>query len=235
MQHLKTLMKISGSGFDPRPTALVILLLLSLSGTVGLKGQDTLRTYGPRVGFDLAKVAWLFLDPPQRGLELSLDAEVAENIYPVFELGYNSGNITYESYDYSSQGVYARLGADYNLLPLKDRSTHHSISIGFRYALALFEHEATEILITNDLWGDLPAQSYASSPTAHWGELVLGMKAELFPNLFLGWSLRYKILFNRNLDPVMRPDLLPGFGSAMKDSSFGFTYSIFYKIPILKK
>jgi hypothetical protein len=99
-----------------------------------LSGQDTLRTYGPRIGVDLARFAYYFADPAEVGAEVSLDFEIYNNFFPVFEAGYSSLSDAVDETEYASGGAYARIGLDYNLLPVKDRSIHHSITVGFRYA-----------------------------------------------------------------------------------------------------
>ena len=63
------------------------LLLLWLLPS--LQGQDTLRTYGPRIGINLAPLLGLITDPQVIGADASLDFELFPNIYPVFELGFS--------------------------------------------------------------------------------------------------------------------------------------------------
>lgn len=200
-----------------------------------LAGQDTLRTYGPRIGIDLARFAYIFANPSQVGAEFSVDAEIYKNVYPVFELGYSHISETTDLYGYTLGGTYARAGGDYNLLPMKDRSIHHTISVGFRYGISLFNHHAEEAVIPGDYWGDFILESYENNLTGHWVELVGGLKAEVATNLFLGWSVRYKILLNPDMDPLVTPHLVPGYGVGTSDRGFGFTYSIFYKIPLFKR
>ncbi len=208
------------------------LLLLSF---LSLQGQDTLRTYGPRVGIDVAPFVSYFADPPIRGAEVSLDFEIAPNFYPVFELGFSSMSDSIFDVTYSSTGSYARIGLDYNLLPLDDRSVHHSITAGFRYGVSLFKHEANNILIPGEYWGDYLIESYENNLTGHWLELVGGIKAEVLPNFFLGWTIRYRILFNQSLDEQLSPLHIPGYGNGAEKRGMGFSYTLSYKIPILKK
>ena len=75
------------------------VLLLFLAQT--LTGQDTLRTYGPRFGLDLSRFAYLLATPAETGVELSADAELHKNIYPVLELGYNRISRVGELFDYA--------------------------------------------------------------------------------------------------------------------------------------
>jgi len=37
------------------------------------------------------------------------------------------------------------------------------------------------------------------------------------------------------MDPLMIPELIPGYGTGGQNRNFGFSYSILYKIPLLKK
>lgn len=209
----------------------LLLLLLVQS----LNGQDTLRTYGPRIGIDLSRFVYYFTDPAQLGAELSLDFEIYKNIFPVFEAGYSNISDAVEQVEYSSGGPYARLGVDYNLFPMKDRSVHHSISVGFRYATSIFSHQAENITLPSDYWGDYFIDTYENTLQGHWFELVGGAMAEVASNLFLGWSVRYKILLNPDMDPRVAPLMIPGFGQGTEERGFGFTYSILYKIPLIKR
>ena len=198
-------------------------------------GQDTLRTYGPRFGIDLARFAYLLTDPKEVGAEASFDVEIYKNVFPVLEIGYNTISEEQETFSYSAGGPYGRLGIDYNLLPMKDRSVHHSIFVGGRYGLTHFQHQAENIVIPNSYWGEYYMAEYSSKVTGHWIEIVGGVKTELVNNFFMGWTIRYKVLLNPGMDEVMEPFLVPGYGRGNSTSSFGLSYWIMYKIPVLKK
>jgi hypothetical protein len=236
---MKKMRNISGSISKAAFLLLALGLLTQLSAqevvVKEVTEQDTLRTYGPRIGIDLTRFLYILADPSQTGAELSLDFEIYKNVYPVFEAGYNSISESEDLFDYSSNGTYARVGLDYNVLPVKKRSLHHSITMGFRYGMSVFNHRAENVFIPGDYWDYIEPEPYENNLTGHWAELVGAMKAELLPNFFLGWSVRYKVLLNPNMDPLMSPELVPGYGTGGKSSMFGLTYSIYYKIPILKK
>jgi len=212
-----------------------ILLLLTMAVvSQPLSGQDTLRTFGPRLGLDLARFIYFFTEPAEYGAEISGDFEVYKNIYPVIELGYSNMSDTTDLFDYASGGTYGRLGVDYNVLPMKDRSIHHSITVGARYGLSVFTQKAENMYIQNGYWGDMVLESYESSLRGHWVELVGGLRAEVLPNLFLGWMVRFKFLLNQDMDPKITPALIPGYGNGTNNRNFGFSYSIYYKIPLFK-
>lgn len=234
---MKQMKYISGS----ISKAVFLLFLLALFGTVSgqetrqAASKDTLRTFGPRFGIDLARFLYLIADPSEKGAEFSADFEIYRNIYPVFELGYNRIDDSPDFFNYASSGSYGRLGIDYNILPVKDRSVHHSITVGFRYGMSVFKHRVEDLIIPQDYWGEYFPGPYENNLTGHWVELVGGLKAEVLPNFFLGFSFRYKILLNPEMDPFIFPELIPGYGTTGEDRAFGFTYSIFYKIPLIKK
>jgi hypothetical protein len=200
-----------------------------------LAGQDTLRTFGPRIGMDLARIVYIFADPSEIGAEFSVDVEVYKNIYPVFELGYSRISESGDLFDYASGGPFLRAGIDYNLLDNKDRSLHHSITAGGRYGFSVFSHRTENVVISNDYWGDFIMDSYENALAGHWFELVVGIKSEVAANFFMGWAVRYKILLNPEMDPLFPPLLVPGFGTGGSDRSFGISYSISYKIPLFKR
>lgn len=226
MQHLNRMKNISGFIFST--------LLLAILASPAL-GQDTLRTFGPRIGIDMARFAYLFFDPAEISVELSLDMEIARNLYPVLELGFSSLNETEQQFDYTMAGSYGRLGADYNILQQKDRSVHHSLTAGLRYGVARFQHQAENVTIPSGYWGDYLLESHEYSLTGHWLELVGAVKTEILPNFFMGWSLRYKILLNPDMDPLFTPLIVPGYGRGAQSRGIGFSYSVLYKIPLLKK
>jgi len=220
---------ISGSIFKP---GLLILAILTFHR---VSGQDTLRTYGPRIGLDLARFSYIFFDPSEIGAEISLDMEVYRDLYPVVELGFSSLNEKEGEFDYSMTGSFGRVGADYNVLHQDDRSVHHCLTVGIRYGISKFSHRAENVTIPSEYWGDFLLASHENNLTGHWIELVGSVKAELVPNLFLGWSIRYRVLINPDMDPLFTPLIIPGYGRGTEKRGLGFTYSIFYKFPLYKR
>lgn len=101
--------------------------------------------------------------------------------------------------------------------------------------MSVFTHQVEDVIIQNDYWGDYALGFYENNLTGHWFELVGGMKAEVLSNFFLGWSVRYKILLNPEMDPLMIPEMIPGYGSGGENRVIGLTYSVYYKIPLFKK
>jgi hypothetical protein len=226
MQNWNRMKNISGYIFS-----VVLLVLLPVMAA----GQDTLRSIGPRIGLDLSRFAYLFFDPAERGAELSLDMEIVRSLYPVVEVGFSSLRETEDQFDYAMSGAYGRVGADYNILQHADRTVYHTVTVGGRYGVARFQHRAENVTIPSGYWGDYLLESHEYSLTGHWLELVGAVKAEIFTNFFMGWSLRYRILLNPDMDPLFAPLIVPGYGRGAQNRAIGFTYSVYYKIPLYKK
>ena len=70
-----------------------------------------------------------------------------------------------------------------------------------------------------------------------WAELIIGIKAEILNNLFIGVNVQFKGLINET-DPGDFENLyIPGFNRTYDSGRFGsgFSYNLSYLIPIFKK
>ncbi|MEM6543154.1 MAG: DUF6048 family protein, partial [Bacteroidota bacterium] len=75
------------------------------------------------------------------------------------------------------------------------------------------------------------------SLTASWLEFVVGLKAELFANIYVGMSIRLGHLVT-NTDPDNFRNLwIPGFNKVTENSKWGvgYNYSLSYFIPLYRK
>ena len=117
---------------------------------------------------------------------------------------------------------------------------NNEIFIGFRYGFATFEQRLNsyQINTSNPL---LPAQfnttpSTENGLTAHWSELLVGFRAEIYTNIFISFSGSYKIMVSIT-DPVnFKTHYAPGFNRVYtSNTGFGFNYTISYLIPFRKK
>jgi len=193
------------------------------------------RTYGLRLGFDISRIPLYLMDPAVYGLEFSADFEAAENLYPAIEFGFNKFSIERENYDYASQGNYFRLGADYNILKLDAKDQYEMAFIGIRYAYSSLTHSADNIHIPESYWGDYTGMVPKEPINAHWIEFTLGLRAEIFKNIFMGWSFRGRLMLYKNKENIIDICNIPGYGKGKNNSSIGFNYSVYYKIPMLRK
>ncbi len=189
---------------------------------------------GIRIGVDLANYVFQIIDPSIQGFEVSVDYEWRENFYATLEGGYDKAIPQSDLYNYELNGTYGRLGFDYDIL--HNQEDLDIIYVGLRYGMAFYENHADNVQLQS-YWGNRTVEISKEQLSAYWLEAVFGMKAELFfaKNVFIGWSIRGKVLLSGNNYNVLEPYVIPGFAKTDADVALGLTWSVFYNIPIKRK
>ncbi len=195
--------------------------------------------YGFRVGIDISKPIRSIFDKSYSGFEVLGDYRLSKNWYAATELGFEE-EITFEDFTNSTvKGSYIRLGANYNAYN-NWLDMNNEIMIGFRYGFSIFDSTLNSYTpnVGNTFF---PANTITVPVTqtglnAHWVELQLGIKAETFKNLFIGFSVAYKVGISIE-DPINFKTLYaPGFNHVYANNAgFGFNYTISYLIPFINK
>jgi hypothetical protein len=117
--------------------------------------------------------------------------------------------------------------------------------VGARYAFSTFQTDINSFnyFNSNRYWNpdgfvrsSDPAQQLNGN-NASWLEILLGIKTELFANIFLSASVRIGKLVTRNEPDTLPHIWIPGFNRVTDGSSFGtsFNYSISYLLPLYRK
>jgi hypothetical protein len=190
---------------------------------------------GLRLGIDISRFALHFFQPYRTDITIQGDVRLNKKFYAAAEVGYNRTSHSDTSYTYKGSGVYATLGADYDFLKKKDPNEKNMVYGGIHYGFARNSYEVPAYSIRNDYWeAERPGSFPKTNMTAHWIELVFGMRVEALPNFFLGWAVREKIMLSNNAPDGFDPIVIPGFGSGAKSSQFDMTYTLSYYIPLYK-
>jgi hypothetical protein len=212
-----------------------IFSLLILFSVLGLKAQKQ-EWNGIMAGADLSRLVVPLIDTTRFGWEFSGDYEIDNDLFITAEIGSETTNFNDPLYHYKSAGGYTRLGVDYNYMKHVDPESTDKMLIGLRYGFSTFYQKADNIQIKDNLWGNYSGGKIASNwLTANWIEVVTGMRARLFNNFYLGWSVRMRIKLGVSNDPYLFPYSIPGYGKPWKNTSMGFNYSLYYKIPVYKR
>lgn len=193
------------------------------------------RTYGPRIGFDLAKIPPYFMNPEKRGFEFSVDAELLTNFYPVFEIGKSKLVFESENYDHYCDGSFFRVGFDYNILAYYSEIPYDMGFIGLRYGYSGLTYRTDNINIQDRYWGNFSGSIPEAEMNAHWLEITGGLRTELFSNFFIGWTVRGKFMLNKTESALLYPNEIAGYGKGNRKSLLGVGFSVYYKIPVYKK
>ncbi len=206
-----------------------LLLSGSLLAQQNKAAADTVnmdRTPFIRIGVDPSRYLLSYLQPAERGgYEVQVDMEIYEKFYPVVEFGYMFARRTEEAYALSINGTYARLGFDYNLLALNDATDRDLFFVGWRMARSQFVQSADNVYYEN-AFGSVTTSVPQQALHAYWGEVTVGVKAEVFRNFFVGWTGRLKYKF-RVKEAAITPYAIPGYGRPTTDSDVNADISLY--------
>lgn len=191
--------------------------------------------YGLRLGMDLSRIPVHYLNPYRTDLEIHTDLRVDSDLYAAVDGGWNKTRLDNSPvFRYNAQGMFLKAGVDYNLLKREFPAESNILYVGVRYGIARMRRNIPGYRVSDPYWGDVEGHFSGKTLLPQWGELLLGIKAEVLRNLFLGWSLHARVLITQHIDPQVRPYLIPGFGKATHNAVFDISYSLSYRIPLFR-
>ncbi len=191
---------------------------------------DTVFISSLRFGVDMSGFVRHTVETEILPIEISADFEWRENFFAVAEVGWLNVDVNRETHRYMANGYFFRTGADFNILRGKEYNPNDVLIISVRYGYGKLEHEAPHIVIQDPFWGDYVTSTPKEEYAMHWLEAGIGMKAEIWNDFFLGWTLRGRVRLSRTSNPNMEPYFVSGFGKS-NSTAVMFHYSIYYRIP----
>lgn len=108
-----------------------------------------------------------------------------------------------------------------------------------RYGISSFSQKLNNYTVynTNHYFGEnavVEGQKF-DGLSAHWAEIVTGIKAELVNNLYIGFNVRLNYLIGNNKPENFDNLYIPGFNKTYNGKfGTGFSYTISYFIPLYK-
>jgi len=217
-----------------RISAYFISLLIFLPAG-NLIAQDTvLFPLKLRAGIDIAGPGIYFSDRNNLSLEGYFSFDKSEKMAYVLEAGYLNYKFSQYNYDYTSKGVFARLGVDFNLLKPEISRGKYWAGIGLRYGISLFNSETPSFQHDN-YWGTVTSSIPPKKAMGHFIEVAPGVKTEIFRNFSIGWTIRLKLLISGGGGRDLRPIYFPGYGNGGKRTAAGISYFITWNIPFKTK
>ncbi len=196
--------------------------------------------YGLRVGADLFKLTKSFVVDDYKGFEIVGDYRLNKKIYIAAELGNEDKTTDEPQLNFTTKGNYLKIGVDFNAYE-NWLNMENQIYVGGRYATSSFSQRLNHYSIYYNTGGFLGphtvinANQEFSGLNAHWLEFVGGIKAELFNNLFVGFSVRLNYLITQSKPDNFDNLYIPGFHRTYDGNwGVGFNYTISYFIPLYK-
>ncbi|MFO7939441.1 MAG: DUF6048 family protein [Bacteroidales bacterium] len=180
-----------------------------------------------RMGVEIGKFSDLIFLPERSAYAGSVELTFSNKYFITFIGGISSYQDEHSKLTYDASGYYVIAGMDRNML---QKEGNDAFTAGLRFGYASFNQHAQNITIDSYRWGSYPLHLPEEEATALWTELNIGIKAEVFPNFFLGWSVQARLLINSNYDTV-EPINIPGYGKTGSNFRLAARYSVFYAIP----
>ena len=219
----------------------MLLLVFGLISQAQEKLKDTIPLkdiYGFRVGLDVSNPIRTLFNEDRKSLEIIGDYRINKKLYAAVELGFLDKKTLEDHLDYTTNGQYIKIGANYNLYE-NWLDMDNEVFVGMRYGLSTFKQTLHSYTVYSD--SSLPEidnviDKEFSGLTANWGELVFGMKVETFHNIFLSASFSFKKIISTKEPENFKNLYAPGFDRIfLNNGGIGFNYVISYRLPLYKK
>ena len=222
---------------------LVLLSFISYAQQKAEAKKDSIplkkERYGLRVGVDLFKLTRSFYEKDYRGLELTGDYRLTRRHYLAAEIGNENKTVDDDQLNFTTKGTYLKVGFDYNGYE-NWLNMENIISIGLRYGVSSFSQtlNSYEVYNPNNYFGEnltINSGEKFDGLSAQWIEVVMGMKAEVYSNIFVGFSVRLNRLLSQKLPNDFDNLYIPGYNRTYNgDYGIGFNYTVSYFIPLYK-
>lgn len=223
--------------------SLCFVLLSHFGQAQEVKKKDSIPSkkerYGIRFGVDLFKLSRSFYEPDYKALEIVGDYRLTRKHYLATEIGNENKTVDDDRLNFSTKGTYAKVGFDYNTYE-NWLDMENMIYVGMRYGVSSFSQTLNSYEIYNPYpyFGEAPVvvsgQKYKGL-SAQWIEVVVGMKAKIFNNLYAGFSFRMNRLISQKVPNGFENLYIPGFNRTYNgDFGVGFNYTVSYFIPLYK-
>ncbi|WP_395044303.1 DUF6048 family protein [Flavobacterium sp.] len=222
----------------------LLLVFISFSGMAQeLSKKDSIapktERYGVRFGVDLFKLTRSFYEKDYRAIEVVGDYRLTRKHYIAAEIGNENKTVDDTQLNFTTKGTYLKAGFDYNAYE-NWLGMENMIYVGLRYGISSFSQTLNSYKIYN------PNPYFVEAPvavsgeefnglSAQWLEVVAGVKAEVFNNIFVGFSFRINRLTSNKKPQNFDNLYIPGFNRTY-DGSFGvgFNYTVSYFLPLYK-
>jgi len=213
----------------------------TIKDTTALK-KDSVKPkterYGLRLGVDLFKLSRSLYDKNYKGLELVGDFKFTRKHYLAAEIGNENKTVADDQLNFTTKGTYLKAGFDYNSYE-NWFGMNNMLYVGMRYGVSSFSQ-------TLNSYSIYYANNYFPKPTidsgtkydglsAQWIEVIAGVKAEIFTNLYVGFSFGMHNLITNKVPDNFDNLYIPGFNRTYGGNfGAGFNYTISYFVPLYK-
>lgn len=168
---------------------------------------------------DYGKIATLWTNFERKG-EIGFLLNVKKSWFITGEIGFGviSPRSAYSNADYTSKGVYQRLGFGYQT----QINPESNIRIGLRYGISNFEDEGVVKISTGTdptpIHDDFEEPFARKSLSANWYEVVLGSETRVTERIHIGIFIRLRIMGQYDEQKPIDVYTIPGYGRTFDNS-----------------
>lgn len=174
--------------------------------------------------------------PGQYTYEITADYTISKDAFLVMEAGNGGGKVDQPNLRYSSNNTFLKFGIEKSFFDPMYKGDWDMLLIGARYGIGFGQRGAASFTIPNPFGGNTTGEAPAKGFISHWGEVLMGLRFELLPRVYMGWNFRMRFNFTPGIfDGQAAPKHMAGFGQADRSTTFGFNYYIGYAIRWNKK
>lgn len=167
------------------------------------------------------------------GFQGNAQVNLKNKYFPTLEAGFaGAKKSSADDIHFKTNGLFGKLGMDIPVFKPKKQSTQENnlFLAGVRLGISHFNYSLNNLVITDGYWGGSETINFDKTPsTKFWFEINAGLRVEVFKNTFMGWNIKNRHLINKAKPGEIAPWYIPGYGLG-KDSGWGFSYTIGYRI-----
>ncbi|WP_241148000.1 DUF6048 family protein [Lacinutrix jangbogonensis] len=223
---------------------LLCCMLIGAQEEKEIKAVDSIKyiqEYGLRLGTDFGKLIRTFADDEYTGFEVNGDFRITKKLYIAGEFGTEKKTTSTDFINTTANGSYVKIGIDYNMYT-NWLGMNNMIYSGFRTGFSTFSQtlDSYTVYSQDQFWQ--PQFTNTESEefdglSSTWLEFILGIKAEVFNNLYIGINAQLKRTLSEKSPDNLENHYIPGFNKTYDSKKFGvgYGYTISYLIPLFKK
>lgn len=219
------------------------LLLLVPVLTWGADSTSTANRWykGFFLDVDLIEPVQSIFNDDHKGGNASLSVNFKDAFFPTVLVGYSSYDASgdyssytpQDGYTYKVNGLYCKVGLDFNLLRSKKKYKPECY-LGARYAFSTYSFDVLNVSMPSMGWSNTGQINESGNTFAQWGEFVGGVRVPVYKRLYLGLEGDYKWSFSPKSSSFNGPDgnkvvinqsYAPGFGDS-NGTTWGFRYMV---------
>lgn len=137
-----------------------------------------------------------------------------------------------ESYSYTNEGNYFSFGPEVNFLKYAQNGT--AFNFGVKYGQSNFSDQLS-FSVVGSYFGDYEVTEGHNDLTARWMELTMSLSTNVTKGLYMGYTVRYKVLRSIKNMGDMAPYDVPGFGLYEDNTGVRFNFYVGWAIKWREK